>query len=123
MVRDAKWEKVNELLEDRSTTEIVEIYNRYCDSSNTCYDMVYQMEEFDEVMCSAQPWEIARACYWGRFNPQHNYFFFNGQGNLSSFDYWEDAPIYLPDIVDYILTQEDCLDDEEIREILESEDE
>ena len=88
-------------------------------------DRYYSMDELDEIYSGTEPTEILyRAFYghdedsyttdsrgnkeYGQFNPNRNYFYFNGYGNLVSADY-----------KDY----SDKLDDYAIREMIDNRDE
>ena len=50
----------------------------------------YDMDEFNEFMSNYTPMEIAQMIYFGEFNPNDDYFRFNGYGNLESAD-WQDV--------------------------------
>ena len=50
---------------------------------------VYQMEDFNEIMEGYEPLEIANRIYFGDFNPNHEYFRFNGYANLESLDEYD----------------------------------
>lgn len=50
----------------------------------------YDMDEFDEFMSNYTPMKIAQMIYFGEFNPNDDYFRFNGYGNLESAD-WPDV--------------------------------
>lgn len=67
-------------------------------------DRYYSMDELDEVYRDSDPLEILRRAYYGRdndtwttdssgnktyceFNPNRDYFYYNGYGNLVSSDY------------------------------------
>lgn len=45
---------------------------------------LYDMEMFDEIMNGFEPMEIALRIYFGDFNPNDEYFRFNGYANLES---------------------------------------
>ena len=49
-------------------------------------DRCYPMDEFDDLLCSMKPWDVARACYYGDFRPCDAYFYWNAYGNLESTD-------------------------------------
>lgn len=63
------------------------------------YDMEY---EFDELCDGMKPWEIARACYYGDFNPTHDYWRYDGYGNFESTDYLDYDESDKEDIVNAI---------------------
>ena len=117
-----RYEKIKSALEGMDTAEIITVHNEYCNESNNMDDYIYEMCEFDEIMNSMKPWEVARACFYGHeFCPAHDYFRFNGYANLESFDFAPEgnSGIYISDIADYIDRNEDALNTDEIQEILD----
>lgn len=115
-----KQDKIKELLEEMSDSELLSVYMEYCDSANICDGGIYDMDDFDEIMSGSEPWEIARSCFYGDFRPCDKYFSFNGYGNLISFDYISEH-IYIDDIARYIIDNEDALNNDDIQEILDEE--
>ena len=100
-----RYEKIKSVLEGMDTAEIIAVHNEYCNETNNMDDYIYAMCEFDEIMNGMEPWEIARACFYGHeFCPAHDYFRFNGYANLESFDFAPEgnSGIYISDIADYI---------------------
>lgn len=81
-------------------------------------DKVIPMDELDEIFQGVEPSEILRRAFFGydepyakfenraSFNPNREYFYFNGYGNLVS-----------TDERDY----SDCLDDDFVQEIIDNE--
>lgn len=72
-------------------------------------DSIYDMDDFDEIMGDARPSEVADKMYYGDFNPNHDYFIFDGYGNLESFsgyDLGDRVDEYEVDIVSYIAEKE-----------------
>ena len=67
--------------------EIVSQINSY-DSSLQHLDFLY-MEDLDMYLDGLTPTDIANKIFFGDFNPNHEYFRFNGIENLESFDEWE----------------------------------
>ena len=53
-------------------------------------DAIYPMDDFNELLYGREPWEIARAAYYGEFCPADSYFRFNVYANLES----TDDPLY-----------------------------
>lgn len=45
---------------------------------------VYEMSMFNEIMDGFEPMDIALKTYFGTFNPNDDYFRFNGYANLES---------------------------------------
>lgn len=122
-----RYEKILEVLGNMDTAEIVSIHNAYCEEASYMDDYIYPMDEFNEVMAGSSAWEVARACFYGHeFCPAHDYFFFNGYGNLESFDYWENneaSPICLEAIAEYCDDNEESLMNDDIQDILDEEEE
>lgn len=102
----------------------------------------YDMDEFDEFMSNYTPMEIAQMIYFGEFNPNDDYFRFNGYGNLESAD-WPDVVAEAedlesdiinhlvhyysgdtpwPDLDDLVYADEDAVFNEDFEEILDDED-
>lgn len=50
---------------------------------------LYDMDDFDMVMEGYTPTELAQRIFFGDFNPNGDYFFFNGYANLESIYEWE----------------------------------
>ena len=67
--------------------EIVSQINSY-DSSLQHLEFLY-MEDLDIYLDGLTPTDIANKIFFGDFNPNHEYFKFNGYENLESFDEWE----------------------------------
>ncbi|EGQ3928142.1 hypothetical protein I0618_002651 [Staphylococcus pseudintermedius] len=82
------------------------------DYDNRLEDLyVYDMESFDEIISGETPTWIANRIFFGNFNPMHEYFKFNGYGNLeslSTYEYGEELQKYSDEIVsNYIEMVED----------------
>lgn len=118
-----RYEKIKEFLEELGTVDIIMLHNQYCEESNNMDDYIYSMEEFDEIMQGMTPWEVARACFYGyEFCPAHDYFRFNGYANLESFDFAPggNSGVYISDIAEFIDREENDLDNDDLREILDN---
>ena len=94
------------------------------------YLQVCQMEDFNELMHGVDPLEIANKIYFGDFNPNHEYFRFNGYANLESLDEYDlrdEIIAYASEIAQRTveLYEEGKLDylQEEVIEILEDQEE
>ena len=62
----------------------------------------YPMDEFDEFMTGKSPLAIARAVYFGNFNPTQDYFKFDAYANPVSAD-WGDVVSEAEDRIDDII--------------------
>lgn len=110
-------ERIKEIIEKMSNGDKLSLWNEYCGLNNLDDDYICYMEDFDEIMEGKEPWEVARCCYFGDFNPTHEYFWFNAYGNLESTDYLGDV-IDIDEIVDYIIDNEETFGYTEIMEVL-----
>ena len=117
-----KRKKLVDYINSMNDDEIVELHNAYCDAAGYEEDRIYSMDELDELLEGRTPTDILSRGFYGDFRPQHDFFWFNGYGNLKSADYITDMPIFAIDIANYILSEEDSLDNDEIQEILDEED-
>ena len=64
---------------------------------------LYEMEMFNDIMHGFEPMEIAMKTYFGNFNPNDEYFRFNGYANLESlseFDLKHELLDYETDILE-----------------------
>ncbi len=82
------------------------------------YDSIYSMDELDELLCNDSPLHIAEMACYGDFNPNDEFFNFNGYGNLNSFNCLDD---WIDDdcIIDYVIEKEDPLYCDEFEKILD----
>ena len=117
-----KREKLVDYINSMNDDEVIELHNRYCEAAGYEDDRIYSMHELDEFLEGRTPTDILSMGFYGDFRPQHDFFWFNGYGNLESADYIADMPVFASDIADYILSEEDSLDNDEIKEILDEED-
>ena len=77
---------------------------QYMNGYDGCFDdcVYYDMDEFDDFMSNYSPMEIAQRIFFGNFNPNHDFFRFNGYGNLESAD-WLDVEAEAEDLKDDII--------------------
>ena len=102
--------------------EIVSQINSY-DSSLQHLEFLY-MEDLDMHLDGLTPTDIANKIFFGDFNPNHEYFRFNGYENLESFDEWElNKELFdnIDEIIERIIDLKDEIElPEEIEDILEN---
>lgn len=72
------------IVDNFSDDEIIKAYNEYCESMNDMDSIIYDMSEFNEIMSSLPPIEIACEVLNGNFDPADDYFTFDGYGNAES---------------------------------------
>lgn len=99
--------------------EELDSYNGYLNDSR-----YYSMDELDEFYNGVEPSEILRRAYYGRdddtwttdssgnkthgeFNPNRDYFYYNGYGNLVSSDY-KDYSAYLDNYAIEAMSENRC---------------
>ena len=124
MTREELREELVQLLADMADSELRYVFNNYCEKSGYDDDFIEDMDNFDEIF-QGSAWDAVRAAYYGDFRPTDNYFKFNGYGNLVSFDYIDspESPFDAEQVADYIIENDDDLDNSDIRELLDSADE
>ena len=102
--------------------EIVSQINSY-DSSLQHLEFLY-MEDLDMYLDGLTPTDIANKIFFGDFNPNHEYFKFNGYENLESFDEWElNKELFdnIDEIIERIIDLKDEIElPKEIENILEN---
>lgn len=88
MTREQAIRNYVEQLNGDDLTYLLQHMNAY----DGCFEETsyYDMDEFDEFLSGHTPMEIAQMIYFGDFNPNDDYFRFNGYGNLESAD-WPDV--------------------------------
>lgn len=103
-------------MKETTVKKIIEFFNENEDIFNSCIeeldsyngylndDRYYSMDELNEFYSGTEPLELLRRAYYGRdddtyttdsngnktygeFNPNRDYFYYNGYGNLVSSDY------------------------------------
>ena len=81
--------KIKEMLKNDEylTMDIVGQLNSLNGSFETY--VLYNMDDFDEMMEGYTPTELAQRIFFGDFNINHDYFFFNGYANLESIHEYE----------------------------------
>lgn len=94
------YERFAEYFAEQGNAEQVAIYNEWAYS--TGHEPVNDMEMLDDVLQGFEPSRIACMVHFGSFNPYHNWFTFDGYGNLESMwsvaEWLED---YVDDMADY----------------------
>ena len=116
-----KRKKLVDYINGMGIEEKIALHNSYCDAANCMDDCIYTMDEMEEILDGVDKWELARMVQFGDFDCTNDFWGFNGYGNLVSYNAWE-LPVYAEDIADYILSEEDSLGNDEIKEILDGED-
>ena len=136
MIREKLENQIMDVLKGLDDSEMVSVWNEYCDNCNMYDDRIYDMCELDEIFSGEDVTFILNRAFFGHdqwnedssFNPNRDWFTFNGYGNLISMDcigYNEYSGKFMCDcidenaIVDYVLDNMDGLNCDEITEILD----
>ena len=103
------------------TMDIVGQLNRLNGSFETY--TLYNMEDFNEIMGDLTSMEIVERIFFGDFNPNDGYFFFNGYGNLESIAEWEmedHFEMIIDEVVDSMIYNYDDLyiDDNNLNDLI-----
>ena len=79
---------IRDFLREQTDDNILDIVREINGWDGQLEDLTwYNMDEFDELLSGIEPWEIARAAFFGEFNPTHDYWHYNTCGNFESTDY------------------------------------
>lgn len=117
-----KRERLIEYINGMGVEEKIALHNAYCDAAGCMDDCIYSMDDLKEVLDGVDKWELVNMIRFGNFDFTKEFWGINGYGNLVSYNAWE-LPIYAEDIADYILSKENSLGNDEIKEMLDEEDE
>lgn len=116
---DEKVETIKNIIEGMDESDAVALHNEYCYETNDYDDEIIEMERFDEICEGMTPSDIANHIFYGDFNPNHEYFHYNGYGNFESTDYPTDW-IYPGDIAREVVDRECSFENDEIQEEIDS---
>lgn len=118
-------QKIKAIIEKMDDGDKIALWNESCYECNHCDDVIYSMDEFDEIVDGYSPLDIVRKTYYSRnFDPNSAYFYFNGYANLASFDFADDegSPFDIDDLVGRIVRNENAFGCDEIAAVLNGED-
>ena len=116
---EEKVKAIRSIIEDMDISDAVSLHNEWCYETNNYDDEIIEMERFDEICEGMSPSDIARSIFYGDFNPNHNYFKFNGYGNFES-TYCPTDWIYPGDIAREVVDRECSFENDEIQEEIDS---
>lgn len=116
---DEKVEAIKNIIGGMDEPDAVALHNEYCYETNNYDDEIIEMERFDEICEGMTPSDIANHIFYGDFNPNHDYFHYNGYGNFESTDYPTDW-IYPGDIAREAVDRECAFENDEIQEEIDS---
>lgn len=114
--------EIKEILDNLSDEELLNIHNAYDDYGD---NEIFFMDMFDEMCDGMTPTDIAQRIFFGDFNPNHNYFKYNGYANFESGDFPRDW-IDISDIANYMYDNWESYNIDEVADLFykwENEDE
>ena len=116
---DEKVKAIKIIIACMGKSDAVALHNEYCYENGSYDDEIIEMERFDEICEGMIPSDIARSIFYGDFNPNHDYFHFNGYGNFESTNRPTDW-IYPGDIAREVVDREKSFENDEIQEEIDS---
>lgn len=122
MTQDEKVEEIQKVLERRlMNSEIIDIHNSICVKNDNSDDMIWNMDDFNEMFNDYKPIEIANMLD-SDFDTNAPYFFFDGYGHVHSmWMYWEDCSIDTNEMAWEIVRQLNDFGYQDIADILNKE--
>jgi hypothetical protein len=85
---------IKENILNLSYYEIMAIHNQYCDINSYSDDMIFENDPYIINELFSDTFKALKCMFYGKYNPNHDFFKFDGYGNLESIaDY---------NVVDYI---------------------
>ena len=113
-------EKIIAYIEEMETADLIQLHNEYCMAVNASDNYIFSMDDLDMICQGKDAYWIACRTYFGNFNASDDYIMFNGYGNFQTLnDYSVKDYIYIDEIADYIISNDDSLCEDEILDILE----
>ena len=124
MSNERKFELILEVLEGLTDGELLNVHREYLNETNGYDDEIYTIDDLDMIAEGQDAYWLLCRAFYGDFNPTADYFKFNGYGNIQSiFSYELSSYIDMEDIAEYCIDNNKSLYNDEIQEILDSEDE
>lgn len=116
---ETKKSAIQSIIENFDDETLRNVHNKYCENARFDEDMIYDNsdEEFDEFFADEKPSEIARKIAYGDYSFTDPYFIVDGYANLKSGNATDFA--YPSDIANYVVLNDDSLDNDEIQEQLD----
>ena len=105
--------EITEIIEEMGIDEQYYLFCEYCEEANYYDDMPERVDDIDELYYGMKPSEILYKLKG--LNTSWDYFCYNGYGNVEE---WEGID-YISDVVDYIIENENALENDDIQEVLD----
>jgi len=101
----SKEELAEGMLADMDDEEAIELWNEYCNDSNDKNGRIYPNDEDFFKLFFTDVYEVVRVISFGDYTFTDDYVYFNGYGNLQTFNYYGDAdcPVTQGDLVQWLI--------------------
>lgn len=133
----SKYNKILDYIKGLDDSDIVTLWNEYCYTTDRYDDEIMDCYGLEEYAKNTDVMDLLKRFYYGTHErnenssacPNANYFVFNGYGNIISFDYIyneytdEFNHMYIDELIDYIIDNDNDLYNDDIRQILDEEEE
>lgn len=98
---------IKEQLEELDFDALITIWNEYCDNTGDCDSRVGCNEDYEinDIFCGMTSIEILRMADYGGYHYSDDYYAFDGNGNLVSFNGYLDednCPIDIDELADWL---------------------
>ena len=113
-----------EIMGSMSTADLVAVHNRYCDDCRHYDGYIFPMAEYEDQMQDVPVMTLTQMIVYGNFNPNDDYFWYNGNGNLESGDCpecGEHQQIFISDIANAMLRNESGFGNDECQDVIDEE--
>lgn len=116
---ETKKNVIQSIIENFDDETLRNVHNTYCENARCDENIIHDNndDEFDEFFADEKPSEIARKISYGDYNFIDPYFILDGYSNLKSGNATDFA--YPSDIANYVVLNDDALDNDEIQEQLD----
>lgn len=133
----SKYNKILDYIKGLDDSDIVTLWNEYCYTTDRYDDEIMDCYRLEEYAKNTDVMNLLKRFYYGTHERNENssartdanYFVFNGYGNIISFDYIyneytdEFNHVYIDELIDYIIDNDNDLYNDDIRQILDEEEE
>ena len=110
---DEARKEIEEIIDGMDIDQQYYLFCEYCEKANYYDDRPERVDDIDELFYGMKPLEILDKLEG--LNTCWDYFCFNGYGHVEE---WEGID-YVSDVVDYIIKNEESLENDDIQEILD----
>lgn len=122
-------DRIHDIINSLDNSDAAYLWNAYCDATNSFDNRLECMDELPDLFDLSDRdsvFNLLNRFYFGHdendihssANPNRDYFYFNGYGNVVTTDYPSDV-IDVDELTEWIISREDSLGNDESQEILD----